>query len=51
MITSTSRDFARVGLTMNACITSSSASSGRIISVRGRDEWIVIVLGANVDPF
>src|SRR5260370_22573742 len=52
MITSTRRDFARAGLMLNACITSSSASSGRISSVRGRrDEWIVIVLSANVDPF
>src|SRR5260370_42227782 len=52
MITSTRRDFARAGLMLNACITSSSASSGRINSVRNRrDEWIVIVLSANVDPF
>src|SRR5882672_5995711 len=52
MITSTGRDAACAGLILNACITSSSASSSRISSVRGRrDEWIVIVLSANVDPF
>src|SRR5260370_31355656 len=51
MITSTGADLAYAAPTANACITSSSASSGRISSVRGRDEWIVIVLSANVDPF
>src|SRR5260370_16393076 len=51
MITSTGADLAYAAPTANACITSSSASSGRISSDRGRDEWIVIVLSANVDPF
>src|SRR5579859_2227940 len=52
MISSTGTDFERAVPTVNACTTSSSASSDRISSIRNRrDEWIVIVLSANVDPF